>query len=156
MPEENSFVGMKGFLVESVIEVGIDYDGDRNAKLYRLFHPLISGRMCQTIFDKNFKNQRDADTRSIYFFELERLIDILQDDHIVSTKTMKPILDYYDLKRKQYEEVYGDRRFHDDSDYLSPKEENQVGEKPEEVIDLIADDEDEQPHQPPQRNPPET
>ena len=47
---------------------------------------------------------------------------------------MKPIFDYYDLRRKQYEEVYGDLRFHDDLDYLSPKEEKQVGETPKEVI----------------------
>ncbi|KAL1810692.1 hypothetical protein ACET3Z_020757 [Daucus carota] len=81
---------------------------------------------------------------------------IIQDDHTVSTKIMKPILDYYDLRRIKYEEIYGDWRFHDDSDYLSPKEENQVGEKPEEVIDLTAGDEYEQPRQPPQINPPET
>ena len=121
MTMENSFVAMKRLLVESVIDDGIDYDVDGNAESYRLFHPSECGRVCQTVFDKNFKNHRDADTRSIYFFELERLIDILQDDHIISTKTMKPILDYYDVRRKKYEEVYGDWRFHDDSDYLSPK-----------------------------------
>ena len=61
---------------------------------------------------------------------------------------MKPIFDYYDLRRKQYEEVYGDLRFHDDLDYLSPKEEKQVGETPKEVISLTTDDEDEQPRHP--------
>ena len=118
MAEENSFVGMKTLLMESVIEAGINYDDDGNAESYRLFHPSVSGRVCQTIFYKDFKNHRDADTRSIYFFELERLIDILQDDHTVSSMTMKPILYYCDIRRKQYEEVYGDWRFHDDSNYL--------------------------------------
>ena len=70
--------------MKSVIEARIDYDNDGNAESYRLFHPSVSGRVCQTVFYKNFENHRDADTRSIYFFKLERLIDdIQQDDHII-------------------------------------------------------------------------
>ena len=42
---------------------------------------------------------------------------------------------------------------HDDSDYLSTVEEEQVDAAVDDVIDLTADDKDEQPRQPSQRNP---
>ena len=42
---------------------------------------------------------------------------------------------------------------HDDSDYLSTVEEEQVDAAADDVIDLTADDKDEQPRQPSQRNP---
>ncbi|WOG95311.1 hypothetical protein DCAR_0414625 [Daucus carota subsp. sativus] len=137
-----------------IIEVGIDYENEI-AVTYKLFHPRIKGHVNHTDFDKDFKNQRSEDTRSIYFFELKRMIEILEDDTTITPEILNPVYDYYDLREKQYKDVYGDWRMHDDSDYLNNIEEEQVDVAPDDVIDLTADDEDEQPRQPPWRNPTE-
>ena len=78
------------------------------------------------------------------------------DHPSVSMQTMEPILKYHTLRKKEFDETYGNGLVHDDSDYPNPKEKNQGGDAPEEVVDLTADDEDDQPRQPPHRNPPET
>ena len=148
---------MKRLLSKRIIEVGIDYDDNGHTVGYKLYHPRIDGHVNQTVFaNKDFNNHRSDDTRAMYFFELERMIKILKDNPIVSTKTLEPICDYYDLRKKRYERVYGDWKMHDDSDYLSLVEEEQVNEAPvDEVIDLTANDEEKQPRQPQHRNPTE-
>ncbi|WOG81886.1 hypothetical protein DCAR_0101042 [Daucus carota subsp. sativus] len=152
--EEKNFAVMKRLLLERVIDAKVDYDEKGNVKSYRLFHPVVQGHISQTIFDTKFKNHRGVDTRSIYFFELERLIEILMDNSSVSRQTMEPILNYHTLRKRDFDERYGNWVMHDDSDYLFPEEEeDQIDEFLDDVIDLTADDEVEQPQQTSKGNP---
>ena len=63
-----------------VIDARVDYDEEGNVISYRLFHPVNQGHVSETVIDTEFKNYREKDTRSIYFFELERMIEFLMDD----------------------------------------------------------------------------
>ena len=113
----------------------------------------VQGHIGKTIFDKDFKNHRESDTRSIYFFELKRMIEFLEEDVTVTSEILKLVYEYHDLREKQYRDVYGDWRFHDDSNYLSPIEEEQDDVEPDnKVIDLTAGDEDKHPQQTSQSN----
>ncbi|KAL1826640.1 hypothetical protein ACET3Z_005052 [Daucus carota] len=130
---ENSFDGMKRHMTAQIREAGIEYDKVRNFVCFKLHHPSIDGHVNQTKFHENFKNNREADTRSIYFFELMMMIEILEDDDTITPEMLKPISDYYDLRERQYKDIYGDWRFHDNSYYLNPVEEEQVDVAPHEV-----------------------
>ncbi|WOG86518.1 hypothetical protein DCAR_0205729 [Daucus carota subsp. sativus] len=153
--QENIFDVMKRLLLARVFDIGVNYDEKGNVISYMLFHPIFQGHVSQTVFDTEFKNYREADTRSIYFFELERMIEFLMDDPSVSMKTMEPILNYHTLRKREFDERYGNWIMHDDSDYLFPEEEeeDQIDELPNDVIDLTADDEVKQPQQTSQGNP---
>ena len=118
--EGNNFVVMKRLLWARVIDAGVDYDKEGKVISYRLFHPIIQGHLSQTGFDTEFKNHREADTRSIYFFELERMIEYLMDDPSVSMQTMEPILNYHTLRKREFDERYGNWLMHDDTNYLFP------------------------------------
>ncbi|KAL1818297.1 hypothetical protein ACET3Z_013168 [Daucus carota] len=141
---ENSFDSMKEHMIAQIREVGIEYDNDGNFLGYTLHHPTIDGHVNQTKFDKNFKNHRGNHTRSIYFFELLRMIEILEDDDFVTLELLEPIYEYYNLRERQHREVYGYWRYHDDDGYLSPANEDQAEDTPDEVIDSTTDDENDQ------------
>ncbi|KAL1831109.1 hypothetical protein ACET3Z_000760 [Daucus carota] len=73
------------------------------------------------------------------------MIEFLMNGPSVSIQTMEPILNYYTLRKRGFDERYGRNwLMHDESDY--PEEE-------EDVNDLTADDEIEQPQQTSQGNP---
>ncbi|KAL1826510.1 hypothetical protein ACET3Z_004922 [Daucus carota] len=151
----NSFDSMKKHMTKQILEVGIKYDKAENFLCYTPHHPATDGHVNQTKFDKDFKNHRGNHTRSIYFFELLRMIEILEDDDTVTPELLEPNYEYYNLRERKYREVYGDWRFHDDADYLSPVEEDQAEATADEVINLTADDEDDQPSHSTQGNPSE-
>ncbi|KAL1823825.1 hypothetical protein ACET3Z_010603 [Daucus carota] len=90
--QETSFDVMKRLkrlMKDSIMEVRIDYDKDKNAEVYKLFHHALKSVVKHTTVDKEFKIHRSKDTRSIYFFELERMIEILKDDDTVPPKEEK-------------------------------------------------------------------
>ncbi|KAL1805199.1 hypothetical protein ACET3Z_028267 [Daucus carota] len=118
-----SFDAMRRHMSIRITEVGIDYENGK-AVTYKLSHPRIKGHVNHIDFEKEFKNQRSEDTRSIYFFKLRRMIEFLEIDPTVTPKILKPVY-----------------------------EEEQVDAAADDVIDLTADDKDEQPRQPSQRNP---
>ena len=63
--EEYSFGVLKRFLLEWVIDAGVDYDEKENVKSYRFYRSAFQGHISQTVFDKDLKNQREVDTQSI-------------------------------------------------------------------------------------------
>ena len=102
---ENSSDAMRRHMSIRITEVGIDYENGK-AVTYKLSHPRIKGHVNHIDFEKEFKNQRSEDTRSIYFFKLRRMIEFLEIDPTVTPKILKPVYGYYDLREKQYEDVY--------------------------------------------------
>ncbi|KAL1823716.1 hypothetical protein ACET3Z_010494 [Daucus carota] len=73
------------------------------------------------------------------------MIEIIKDDDSVTLELLEPIYEYYNLRERQHREVYRDWRLHDDAGYLSPVEEDQAEDTPDEVIDLTTDDKNDQP-----------
>ncbi|KAL1824830.1 hypothetical protein ACET3Z_011608 [Daucus carota] len=74
MAEENSFVGMKTLLMESVIEAGINYDDDGNAESYSMRRYMEIGDFMMTQIISSPKEENKVVEAP------EEVIDLTTDD----------------------------------------------------------------------------